>query len=482
MYSKHMQGWMKHLDFIVLDNMLLQLTFFIAYVLRQSGTGIYRSEMYRDSAMILLLAGALSAIFLDSHKNVLKRGIWQELKAVTQLTLVSAGWLLGYIFFMRHTTDFSRLIFLFFTLLSILFLWAANLLWKRVVIATRKARGFKRRHLLLLTHSGIAETAIERMQKSSYGLFDIVGLVMMDARKKTGDEILGIPVVCEFHEAIDYMQTRWIDEVMIFLPKEVEAPETFLNRCAEMGITTHLRLNVKSDRAVQQTIEKYAGCTVLTESLRIASARQVFFKRLLDILGAIVGLFCTAVLTVIIGPIIYFTDPKAGIFFSQKRVGQNGRIFKIYKFRSMYSDAEERKASLMEKNKMQGLMFKVDNDPRILGSGPDGTRHGIGWFIRKTSIDEFPQFWNVLKGEMSLVGTRPPTLDEWEKYEAHHRARMAGRPGLTGLWQISGRSDIQDFEEVIQLDLKYLNTWTIGEDIRIILETVKVMFTGRGAE
>lgn len=482
MYSMHLQGWMKHLDFILLDDLLLQLALIIAYVIRHSGLNIYSSDLYRDSALILLLSGVLCAVFFDLHKNVLKRGIWQELKNMTQLAVGSAGCLLGYIFFARHTEDFSRLTLLYFVLISVPLLWIANMLWKRLVIASRKVRGFKRRHLLLLTHSGIAEYAIERMQKSSYGLFDIVGLVMMDARKKTGDEILGIPVVCEFHEAIEYMQTRWIDEVMIFLPKEIEPPETFLNRCAEMGITTHLRLNVKSDQEVQQTIEKYAGCTVLTESLRIASARQVFFKRLLDILGAIVGLFCTAVLTVIIGPIIYFTDPKAGIFFSQKRVGQNGRIFKIYKFRSMYSDAEERKASLMEKNKMQGLMFKVDDDPRILGSGPDGKRHGIGWFIRKTSIDEFPQFWNVLKGEMSLVGTRPPTLDEWEKYEAHHRARMAGRPGLTGLWQISGRSDIQNFEEVIQLDMKYLNTWTIGEDIRIILETVKVMVTGRGAE
>ena len=108
---------------------------------------------------------------------------------------------------------------------------------------------------------------------------------------------------------------------------------------------------------------------------------------------------------------IYFSDPGP-IFFSQSRVGMNGRKFKIYKFRSMYQDAEARKKDLMEKNEMQGLMFKIEADPRIIGSGPDGTKHGIGWFIRKTSIDEFPQFWNVLKGEMSLVGTRPPTADE----------------------------------------------------------------------
>ena len=160
------------------------------------------------------------------------------------------------------------------------------------------------------------------------------------------------------------------------------------------------------------------------------------------------------------------------MFFSQERVGRNGRKFKIYKFRSMYPDAEERKKELMEKNKMQGLMFKMDDDPRIIP---------IGKFIRKTSLDEFPQFFNVLKGDMSLVGTRPPTVDEYEQYETHHRVRLAAKPGLTGMWQVSGRSDIVDFEEVVALDKKYIEEWNIGLDIRILLETVKVVLTGKGS-
>ena len=147
----------------------------------------------------------------------------------------------------------------------------------------------------------------------------------------------------------------------------------------------------------------------------------------------------------------------------------------------MYKDAEERKKELMARNEMQGLMFKMEDDPRIIGSGPDGKKHGIGWLIRKTSIDEFPQFWNVFKGDMSLVGTRPPTVQEYEQYEIHHKARLSIKPGLTGLWQVSGRSRITDFEEVVALDLEYINTWTIGKDIRIILKTVQVMFTGDGA-
>ena len=144
-------------------------------------------------------------------------------------------------------------------------------------------------------------------------------------------------------------------------------------------------------------------------------------------------------------------------------------------------DAEERKKDLMEQNEIKGFMFKMNADPRIIGSGSDGTRHGLGWFIRKTSIDEFPQFWNILKGETSLVGTRPPTVDEWEQYEHHHRARMAIKPGLTGMWQVSGRSDITDFEEVVRLDMEYIQNWNIAMDIKILLKTVLVVFKGEGS-
>lgn len=123
----------------------------------------------------------------------------------------------------------------------------------------------------------------------------------------------------------------------------------------------------------------------------------------------------------------------------------------------------------------------MDADPRIIGSGPDGTKHGLGWFIRKTSIDEFPQFWNILKGDMSLVGTRPPTVDEWEQYEPHHRGRMAMKPGLTGMWQVSGRSDITDFEEVVRLDTKYIREWSPALDIKILFKTVKTVLGKEGS-
>lgn len=157
----------------------------------------------------------------------------------------------------------------------------------------------------------------------------------------------------------------------------------------------------------------------------------------------------------------------------------------MYKFRSMYMDAEERKKELMAQNKISdGLMFKMDFDPRIIGNKilPDGTRKtGIGEFIRKTSLDEFPQFINILLGDMSLVGTRPPTVDEWELYEPHHRARMSFRPGLTGMWQVSGRSNITDFEEVVKLDTQYISEWSLRLDVKILWKTVWSVLKSDGA-
>ena len=157
----------------------------------------------------------------------------------------------------------------------------------------------------------------------------------------------------------------------------------------------------------------------------------------------------------------------------------------MYKFRSMYMDAEERKTELMKENRVKdGMMFKLDFDPRIIGAKklPDGTiKKGIGNYIRDWSLDEFPQFWNVLNGTMSLVGTRPPTEDEWNKYELHHRARLAFKPGITGMWQVSGRSNITDFEEVVKLDRKYIQNWSMGLDFRIMLQTVKVVLGKEGS-
>ena len=232
-----------------------------------------------------------------------------------------------------------------------------------------------------------------------------------------------------------------------------------------MGVAVHIYMEEAYHSLPNRSISNVFGYNVLTTTTSPISFRQSLLKRMIDILGGLVGCVLTAIITVIIGPIIFIKSPGP-IFFSQIRVGKRGRQFKIYKFRSMYMDAEKRKAELMAQNKISdGMMFKIDDDPRSI--------KGIGHFIRRTSLDEFPQFWNVLKGDMSIVGTRPPTADEYARYSPHHKRRLTMQPGITGLWQVSGRSSITDFEEVVRLDTRYIENWSLDLDLKIILKTIK---------
>lgn len=211
---------------------------------------------------------------------------------------------------------------------------------------------------------------------------------------------------------------------------------------------------------------------MITYAIHEMDSRRGVVKRMIDIGGSLTGLLITALFYPFVALAIKLDSPGPAIF-SQIRVGKNGRRFKIYKFRSMYMDAEARKKELEACNEMQGLMFKMENDPRI-------TR--VGKFLRKTSIDELPQFWNVLRGDMSLVGTRPPTEDEFAGYTPYYRRRLCMTPGLTGLWQVSGRSNIDSFDDVVKYDLHYIDHWSLSLDIKILLQTVLVVLFGKGAK
>jgi exopolysaccharide biosynthesis polyprenyl glycosylphosphotransferase len=240
----------------------------------------------------------------------------------------------------------------------------------------------------------------------------------------------------------------------------------------EMGLTCHYNVDLFSRANPNTFVQQMAGYSVISFALKTMDSRRLLIKRLVDIVGAIVGLAITAVITPFVALAIKLDSPGP-VFFSQTRIGKNGRRFKIWKFRSMYIDAEERKKELEAQNEVKGLMFKMENDPRITK---------VGNFIRKTSIDETPQFLNILVGDMSLVGTRPPTQDEFEKYNGYYRRRMSITPGLTGMWQVSGRSEITDFEEIVKLDLEYIDNWSLGLDVKILVMTVFAVLGRKGSK
>lgn len=300
----------------------------------------------------------------------------------------------------------------------------------------------------------------------------------LDDELETVREIAGVPVVANYDNFMDWVRAASVDEVYVNLPYSCDKKAAnFVEELESMGIIVHINLPnleriIESSEFDNFKCSVFAGYPIATLSAAVHDSGLLVIKRIVDIIGAIVGiLISTPIILVTAIPLLI--ESPGPLIFKQQRVGKNGRLFNIYKLRSMYVDAEKRKKELMEKNKMDGLMFKMDDDPRITK---------VGKFIRKTSIDELPQFWNVLKGDMSLVGTRPPTIDEFEQYESHHKRRLSMRPGISGMWQVSGRSDITDFEEVVRLDCEYIDNWSLWLDIKILFKTVKVVLKHDGAE
>jgi exopolysaccharide biosynthesis polyprenyl glycosylphosphotransferase len=469
MYQKGKSVWQKHLDFILLDVICLQIVYIVSYFLRHRIFFPYMNSHYRNLGLLLILLQICVGFFTENYKDILRRGYFEEFKKTAIYVTVVVMFIFTYLFLMKTSRIFSRVVFLQLWIFGILILYIERVC--RKLMLRRKMEDEKwLQSLIIVTTKVKIESILSSLQKKRYTGFYIRGIILTDSNQ-TEKAFQGIPVVACKDNAYEYLKENVVDEVFIDLPETLQWRKQLVETCTEMGITTHLSVENSYTDNPNLIVEKFEDYIVLTSSIRVVEARQLFIKRMMDIAGSLVGLVATALLVIIFGPIIYLQSPGP-IFFSQERVGKNGRKFRIYKFRSMYLDAEKRKKDLMEQNKMQGFMFKIDNDPRVIP---------IGRFMRKTSLDEFPQFFNVLKGDMSLVGTRPPTVDEYEQYELHHKARLAAKPGLTGMWQVSGRSDIVDFEEVVRLDKRYITEWNIGMDLRILFETVKIVITGKGS-
>ncbi len=470
MYKKVKSSWSKHLDFTLCDLIVLQIAFSLAYISRHGIDELpYSVPLYQQMAILLVLIDIFVVFFFESYKGILRRGALVEFKSVVKHMTAVVVIDIIYLFLMQESEAFSRSVFLQLWALGIVLLYVERILLKKYLKRNDRKKS-KLRSVIVITSSEIAGKTLATIKEHQYGDFTLTGVAVLDQRQ-IGEQIEGIPVVADGDSVLDYIKSHVVDEVFINLPKDIKLSDTLLRSCIDMGVTVHLKLFRFADMLSNQYVENFAGYTVLSSCIKMATPRQLFLKRAMDIAGGLVGCMITLIATIFVAPAIMIQSPGP-VFFSQIRVGKNGRKFKIYKFRSMYTDAEERKKELMEQNKMNGLMFKMDNDPRIFP---------FGNFIRKTSIDELPQFWNVLKGDMSLVGTRPPTVDEYEQYELHHRKRLATKPGLTGMWQVSGRSDITDFEDVVALDARYITEWNLGLDIKIILRTIQVVFTGHGS-
>lgn len=449
------------------------LSLFLAFTFYY-GNAITTLSLYsfRSYLFIFIFEYLFSTAFTGVNRSFVFRSFLKEAFVVFQFTCALIIFLILILFLLHNLTDSKRLVIAYFSVTFFVLELLTRTVIKFLIVRKYKTSKFSSKVLV------IAETNCRNSIKDLLKNFDwrrkICGIAVPEITP-INKKIRGINAVCTHHDLLDYITHNCVDEIYVLVNLEQhEELKDVLSQAEEMGIRVNIKINLELFDYLPKSfiiVSKIGNQHCISVSRKFVSKRKAFAKHLLDYIVGLVGFLIFCLVYVVLAPIIKL-DSKGPVIFAQNRVGRNGRIFKCYKFRSMRSDAEELKKSLMSKNEMNGLMFKMENDPRITK---------VGHFIRKTSIDELPQFLNVLKGDMSLVGTRPPTVDEYNHYEPKHKARVSMAPGLTGLWQVSGRSDIKNFDEVVKLDMEYINNWSVFLDIKIILLTIKVVLFGKGA-
>ena len=462
--NKSFDHYLKKFGILALDIVCVLIALSLAYYVYPLNT------MPMSNYLIILLLLAVGYNFVNSQNRYLfARGYLIELKEVIVYNIYLLCGLVLIAFFWKKLETTSRLLTSYFFCFNIVVMYLSRVLVKVLLRRMYNDDPKKTKGILMVVEKG-QETLLDTFRS---GLtYNVIGILIVDQDQVSGT-VDGNEISCTLDKLVNTVVTYQIDDVVFKLPGQGQkALFELITDFEDMGANCHYALDVPTGARGNATMEMFGEMFMATYTLRTQSAWQLVMKRVMDICGAVVGLILCGIISIFLIPAIKLDSPGPAIF-SQIRIGKNGRRFKFYKFRSMYIDAEERKKELMKNNEMDGLMFKMEDDPRITK---------VGKFIRKTSLDEFPQFWNVLIGDMSLVGTRPPTEDEFNKYNGHYKRRLMMTPGITGLWQVSGRSSITDFDEVVKLDLEYIDNWSLLGDIKILFKTVYSVIKRDGAE
>ena len=419
-----------------------------------------------EHILFLMVVHVISYYISDYSKKFKYRSLTEELIQTIKYELVYL--LLSVVVFPLLAPDLPYLSIynlLWIVGVNTIFILVLNIFIRKVWKFLSRQKKYTQRILLVTTRARV-ERVLQQLSTYDYGYVSAVCIVDDERFESSNFTIVTLD------NLVTYATRSVVDQVVINLPSENFLIADFVSQFEMMGLP--VAVNIAALEFVtnsEKAIQRFGNSSVVNFSTTFYRSSDVALKRMMDIIGSLFGLVICGIVSIFLIPLIKRDGGPA--IFAQDRVGRNGRIFKFYKFRSMRVDAEEIKKNLMSQNQMQGGMFKIENDPRITK---------IGHFIRKTSLDELPQFWNVLKGDMSLVGTRPPTLDEYMKYTPEQKRRLSFKPGITGLWQISGRSNITNFDDVVKLDVTYLDGWTIWKDIEILLKTIKVVVMKDGAK
>ncbi len=462
---------------IVCDVCLIGLAFMAAYYICKQHNGLFFYNFYFIKAYSWLFAGimVLGGWFLHSmgaynsfHLKSIKEHALIAIKSMF-LTFLVFSFIL-YIFKIEHI---SRLLSM-----SLFLLATAMLIAQKAAIVTYcrhlRCNGFNFRNILVVGTGCRAQKFMQYVEREKELGLKIVGIIDEDPTLK-GTVIEGHEVLGTLDEMSDVLRRQVIDFAVFIVPRHsLDKIEAALIQCELAGVTSSVAVDLFNLKFVgkNQDAEMMCGIPMITFETAPHNLAALFIKRLVDILVSGVGLLLISPLYLTVTFLIKVTSPGP-VYFSQERCGFNGRLFKLYKFRTMEVGAEKKLKELMAFNEMQGPAFKMENDPRVTK---------IGRFLRKYSIDELPQLWNVLKGDMSLVGPRPPLPSEVKQYDLWQQRRLSFRPGITCIWQAGGRNRISNFNQWVEMDLEYIDNWSLFLDLKILFKTIPAVLSASGAK
>ncbi|MHB0858598.1 MAG: sugar transferase [Anaerolineae bacterium] len=460
----------------VVDALLIALSFRMAYWVRYDLQWLREVEpAYRVSfgvygpSMLALIAILLCVYWLEgAYRHERGRLFFDEFYIVLRGTVVGNAAMIVAVF-LSTPNYYSRLIFGYASILTVALVGLARAV-ERGVIARRRQRGLGVERVLIVGADEVARSIMRTVCARPELGYVIEGFVDDDPAKANTSVgrflALGSTAVLP-----DLLATRAIDQVIITLPWTAhDTIERIMGQCQACNVPVRIVPDLFQMTMSNVAVDNLNGIPLLGVQEPMLKDYEIVLKRILDVIISVSGLVVLGPILALISLAIKIESPGPAIF-SQVRVGRNGVQFKCYKFRTMCADAEARKADLAERNEASGPFFKIRDDPR---------RTQVGRLLRKLSLDELPQLWNVLKGDMSLVGPRPNLPSEVVQYQPWHRRRLEVPPGITGLWQVSGRSDLT-FDEMVLLDIYYIENWSALFDLRILIKTVPTVIIGQGA-
>ncbi|MCF6158935.1 MAG: sugar transferase [wastewater metagenome] len=452
------------------DLCIVCMTFFLCLLIKKQSNSFYNLNTYLILLPVLLFIWGGLLYCFGMYSSFRTRRISHVIFIVVEAAIVGCSLFGGFIFITKMNFV-SRLYIVYLFLLAATFISIEKYLLIQFFRYQRK-RGFNIRNILIVGTGSRAQHLIGLIKRHPEWGVRVIGLVDNDITK-VNTMVCGYKVIGSFDDITDIIHNAVVDEVIFVVPRSwLSDIEKTISGCEIEGIRVSIALDLfdlKLSKSKYSSLEKFP---LLSFESTPDKQIHLFLKRVFDFVFSSVALVISSPIFAV-AAILIKTTSKGDVFFKQQRCSLNGRRFTIYKFRTMVQDAESKLAELLACNEMNGPVFKMEKDPRVTK---------VGKILRKLSIDELPQLWCVFKGDMSLVGPRPPIPLEVSQYEPWQRRRLSMRPGLTCIWQVCGRNKITDFNEWMKLDLMYIDNWSLWLDCKILLKTLPAVLLGTGAK